>query len=88
MPMFSLTATFVAPSLGVVLVTEGGVSGIVHPAASFPVVVKQQGGNMIEVNIEQTPLTHLANVHVSGKAGEILPVIDTILSEANLFIAS
>jgi NAD-dependent deacetylase len=58
-----------------------GTSGIIHPAASFPIVVKQQGGDMIEINIEQTPLSHIADLHVSGKAGEILPVIDTILSE-------
>ncbi|MHA1909598.1 MAG: NAD-dependent deacylase, partial [Candidatus Thorarchaeota archaeon] len=58
-----------------------GTSGVIHPAASFPIVVKQQGGNMIEINIEETPLSHYADVHVSGKAGEILSVIDTILAE-------
>ncbi|MFW9849339.1 MAG: NAD-dependent deacylase [Candidatus Thorarchaeota archaeon] len=58
-----------------------GTSGIVHPAASFPIIVKQQGGDMIEVNIEPTPLTPMADVHLLGKAGEILPAIDAILSE-------
>ena len=57
-----------------------GTSGIVHPAASFPLVVKQKGGSMIEVNIEKTPLSYAADIHISGKAGEILPRIDQELS--------
>lgn len=59
-----------------------GTSGIVQPAASFPVIVKRSGGSVIEVNIEKTPLTSVADVHLEGKAGSILPRLDSILSHA------
>jgi len=57
-----------------------GTSGIVQPAASFPLVVKRNGGSMIEINVERTPLSYTADIHVPGKAGEILPRIDQELS--------
>ncbi|MDF1539865.1 MAG: NAD-dependent deacylase [Candidatus Thorarchaeota archaeon] len=53
-----------------------GTSGIVQPAASFPLVVKNQGGSMIEINVERTALSNMADMLVSGKAGEVLPLID------------
>lgn len=57
-----------------------GTSALVHPAASFPLIVKERGGRLIEVNIENTPLTRVSDVHVSGKAGEVLPQLDTHLN--------
>jgi NAD-dependent deacetylase len=56
-----------------------GTSGIVQPAASFPLVVKQNNGILIEINVERTPLTSFVDVHLEGKAGEILPAIDSYL---------
>ncbi|MFW9944953.1 MAG: NAD-dependent deacetylase [Candidatus Sifarchaeia archaeon] len=56
-----------------------GTSAFVQPAASFPLVVKQMGGQLIEVNVERTPLTAVADVHLPGKAGVILPEIDSLL---------
>ncbi len=56
-----------------------GTSALVQPAASFPLLVKRQGGLILEVNIEETPLTFAADVHLSGKAGEILPQLDQLL---------
>jgi NAD-dependent deacetylase len=53
-----------------------GTSAYVQPAASFPLIVKQRGGIVIEVNIEETMLTAVADFHLSGKAGEILPTLD------------
>ena len=50
-----------------------GTSALVQPAASFPLVVKQKGGLIIEMNVEETPLTPYVDVHLSGKAGEVLP---------------
>lgn len=58
-----------------------GTSAIVEPAASFPIKVKLNGGIVIEFNVEETPLTPIADIHVSGKAGEKLPEIDEMLSE-------
>jgi len=56
-----------------------GTSALIQPAASFPLIVKQRCGKVIEINVEQTPLTGLVNLHLSGKAGELLPAIDKFL---------
>jgi len=56
-----------------------GTSALIQPAASFPLVVKQMGGRLIEVNVETTPLTAVTDVHLSGKAGAILPKLDSLL---------
>jgi len=53
-----------------------GTSAMVQPSASFPLVVQRHGGQIIEVNIEVTPLTAIADIHLRGKAGELLPQID------------
>jgi NAD-dependent deacetylase len=55
-----------------------GTSALVQPAASFPLVVKQRGGIIIEINIEQTPLTNSVDYHLSGKSGEVLPLLDEL----------
>jgi NAD-dependent deacetylase len=60
-----------------------GTSALVQPAASFPLIVKQRGGILIEVNIERTPLTSEVDYHLSGKSGEILPRLDKLLSRGN-----
>jgi NAD-dependent deacetylase len=57
-----------------------GTSAVVQPAASFPIIVKQRQGRIIEVNIEQTALTRIANCHLRGKAGEILPLLDEFIN--------
>ncbi|HBE45469.1 MAG TPA: NAD-dependent protein deacylase, partial [Deltaproteobacteria bacterium] len=52
-----------------------GTSGIVYPVASFPQTVKSNGGFVIEVNIEPTPISSLADISLYGKSGEILPML-------------
>ena len=56
-----------------------GTSGIVHPAASLPAVAKQHKAWILEVNLEATPITGLADDSIFGKAGEILPQIVAML---------
>ncbi len=56
-----------------------GTSALVQPAASFPLIVKQNGGQILEVNVETTPLTTSADIHLTGKAGEVLPQLDKLL---------
>lgn len=56
-----------------------GTSALVQPAASFPLIVKQQDGVVIEINIEKTALTPVVDFHISGKAGEVLPELDELL---------
>jgi NAD-dependent deacetylase len=58
-----------------------GTSALVQPAASFPLVVKHSGGKILEVNIEHTPLTPVSDIHVSGKAGEVLLKLDQLLQK-------
>jgi NAD-dependent deacetylase len=52
-----------------------GTSGVVQPVASFPFIAKRNGAYIIEVNLESTPITEIADVSLFGKAGEILPRI-------------
>ncbi len=52
-----------------------GTSGIVQPAASLPILAKQNGAYLFEINLEPTPFTSIADFSIQGKAGEILPKI-------------
>lgn len=56
-----------------------GTSALVQPAATFPLIVKQRGGKLLEVNIEQTPLTRTVDAHLRGKAGELLLKLDKLI---------
>jgi NAD-dependent deacetylase len=50
-----------------------GTSGAVYPVASFPETVKRNGGFVIEVNMEETAISRIADIALYGKSGEILP---------------
>lgn len=50
-----------------------GTSSVVEPAASLPVMARQGGAFVIEVNPQPTPLTPLAHVALRGPAGVVLP---------------
>ncbi len=50
-----------------------GTSGIVQPAAALPLVAKQAGAVLVEVNTEETPLTPSVDYFFQGRSGEILP---------------
>jgi len=52
-----------------------GTSGIVQPVASFPHVAKEAGALVVEINIEKTPITALADYTLLGPSGEVLPLI-------------
>ena len=52
-----------------------GTSAVVQPAASIPLVARESGGTVIEVNPEKTPLTPLARWSLRGSNAEILPQI-------------
>jgi NAD-dependent deacetylase len=52
-----------------------GTSGVVYPAASIPLVAREAGALIVEVNPEETPLTDLADVFLRGEAGEVLPAL-------------
>jgi NAD-dependent deacetylase len=52
-----------------------GTSAVVQPVASFPLMAKQAGAMVIEVNMDPTPLSSSADFAFHGKAGEILPAL-------------
>jgi NAD-dependent deacetylase len=58
-----------------------GTSGLVHPAASLPLLTRESGGVVVEVNPESTPLTAIAVSSIRGRAGQILPRLLTVESE-------
>ena len=56
-----------------------GTSGAVNPAAQFPLVARERGAQIIEVNPAPTELTAAAHLTLNGPAGEILPAIANVL---------
>ena len=52
-----------------------GTSALVHPAASLPSVTRENGGSIVEVNPEATPLTAHATVSLRGGAAATVPSI-------------
>jgi NAD-dependent deacetylase len=50
-----------------------GTSAVVQPSASFPVLARQRGATVLEVNMESTPISSVVNASLFGKAGELLP---------------
>jgi NAD-dependent deacetylase len=53
-----------------------GTSAVVYPAASIPEIARAAGAYVVEVNPEPTPLSDLCDEVLTGKAGEILPLLD------------
>ena len=58
-----------------------GTSATVHPAASLREIVYRNGGNLIEVNPERTPLSSLCTVNLFGTTGTVLPELLSTLSK-------
>ncbi|MCX7858005.1 MAG: NAD-dependent deacylase [Deltaproteobacteria bacterium] len=52
-----------------------GTSGVVYPVASFPTFMKSKGGKVIEINLEKTPISSIADISIIGKTGDILPEV-------------
>lgn len=52
-----------------------GTSALVYPAAELPHSARAQGAQVVEINLDETPLSASAHYSLRGKAGEILPLI-------------
>lgn len=79
MPMQAVTqAQAAAQNCDVCIVV--GTSALVHPAAELPLIAKQSGATVIEINPEETPLTARADVSLRGRAAEILPQLFAVES--------
>jgi len=52
-----------------------GTSAVVYPAAELPLTAKRHGGTVVEINIEETPLSSYADYSFLGQASKILTEI-------------
>ncbi len=54
-----------------------GTSGVVQPVASFPFQGKQRNPKLkiVEINLDKTPITKIANIFIKTKSGEFLKEI-------------
>jgi NAD-dependent deacetylase len=50
-----------------------GTSAVVYPAASLVPLAKAAGARVIEINVDETPLSSSVDVALRGPSGEILP---------------
>jgi NAD-dependent deacetylase len=50
-----------------------GTSSLVYPAASLPEIARRRGAYLVEINIEPTPLSPLADEVIQGPAAVVLP---------------
>lgn len=74
------TAFRLARACDVMLVA--GTSGIVHPAASVPLLAAQAGTPVIDVNPEPDELARSATICLRGPSGEVLPRLLQQLADA------
>jgi NAD-dependent deacetylase len=58
-----------------------GTSAVVQPAASLPVMARDRGAYLIEINTERTPLSPWADEVILGPAAEELPKLWTRIRE-------
>ncbi len=78
LPETALERAFdVAAECAVMLVV--GTSGIVQPAASLPYQAKRHGAVVVEVNLEPSGITPVADIFLQGAAGQVLPALVTAL---------
>ena len=74
LPQDSLvTSVAVAKACDVMIVV--GSSLVVNPAARLPEIARQTGASLIVINRTETPVDHLADVHILGEAGPTLSEI-------------
>lgn len=54
-----------------------GTSALVQPAASLPLLARQHGARVVEINRERTALSAYVDISLCGAAGELLPQLVT-----------
>jgi len=58
-----------------------GTSGVVYPAAGLPLLAREMGAYVVEINPEETPLTPHVHESIRGASGEVMPAIVAKLRE-------
>jgi len=56
-----------------------GTSALVYPAAGLPLVAANAGALVVEINVDDTPLTPHAGLVLRAKAAEVLPALESRL---------
>jgi NAD-dependent deacetylase len=56
-----------------------GTSAVVYPVAALPQIARRRRARIVEVNVEETPLTAEAHAVLRGPAGEIFPALQEAL---------
>lgn len=54
------------------LLVSVGTSGVVYPAAELPLIAMQSGAVTVEINLEDTPVSHLYQHTIRARASEAL----------------
>ena len=72
LPEDVLQAAWVTSAQAALMIVVG-TSALVQPAASLPLLAKQNGALLIEVNPDETPLSAYADTTLRGPAGVIMP---------------
>jgi NAD-dependent deacetylase len=72
LPEDVLQAAWVASAQAALMVVVG-TSALVQPAASLPLLAKQNGALLIEINPDETPLSAYADKTLRGPAAAIMP---------------
>jgi NAD-dependent deacetylase len=52
-----------------------GTSAVVYPAASLVPYARRAGAKVLEVNLEETPVSAMCDWSLRGKASELLPAL-------------
>jgi NAD-dependent deacetylase len=65
-----------------------GTAGVVQPAATLPFIARENGATVIEINNQESAITPIAAIFLSGKAGEILPELINQLRAKKTLAAS
>ncbi len=63
------------------IILSVGTSSLVYPAASLPYEALSAGVTVVEVNLEETPLSQQVAYSLRGRAGETLPKLISALRE-------
>ena len=53
-----------------------GTSAVVYPVAALPDMARRRGARVVEINIDDTPLTPHVDAHLRGSAASILPDLE------------
>jgi NAD-dependent deacetylase len=56
-----------------------GTSALVYPTAGLPLLASRAGALVVEINVDDTPLTPQAGLVLRGKAAEVLPALESRL---------